>query len=109
MDGKPITQREALELLEDLERRTLRTTPVKLPSGRRAEVRTVCMIFDDLAAQQAVPDGHVPQIFGSVLYSPEPESLYIVGLWTYGSAAEAKARHPEAVAEFESGRVHGGL
>ena len=105
VDGKPITLRDALELLEDLERRTLRKTPVTLPSGSPAVVRTVLTVFDDEASRGPVPRDHTPQIYASVLYSQEPENRYMQALWMYGSPEEAKAGHPEAVDEFVSGRT----
>lgn len=96
---------EALELLEDLDVRTLFKSEVRLPGGRPAVVRTVLTVFDDAASRAAVPAGHVPQIYASILYSPEPENRYLRSLWTYGSPAEAKAGHPEAAHEFASGRA----
>lgn len=105
IDGTPITLATALELLEDLEARTLHVTVVTLPSGTEAEVRTVLKVFDDDASRGPVPEGHVPQIYASVLYSPSPENRHLHALWTYGSREEAKTCHMEAVDEFVSGRT----
>ncbi|MFE2539013.1 hypothetical protein [Actinacidiphila glaucinigra] len=105
MNGRPITTRQAAFLLGDLNRRTLHWTPVRLPGGVPAEVRTVCSVFDDDAATEHVPQGYVPQVFASNLYTPAPESRFLVQLWTYGSPAEANAGHREAVEEFLSGRA----
>lgn len=105
LDGKPTTLHEALELLEDLDARTLCASSITLPSGQPAVVRTVLKVFDDDASRGPVPDDHVPQIYASILFSPEPENRYIHALWTYGSADDAKAGHPDAVDEFTSGRT----
>ena len=105
LDGKPITMGEAIELLEDLEKRSLRSTPITLPSGKPAVVRTVLTVFDDEASRGEVPEGHIPQVYASILYSPEPENRFIHALWTYGSPQEAAAGHAEAVDEFTSGRT----
>ncbi|MFC9505444.1 hypothetical protein [Streptomyces sp. NPDC057002] len=103
LDGKPVTLRVAAELYEDFERRVLYTTPVTLPDGRPAIVRTLCLVFDDEAATEMVPEDHVPQVFASAAYHPTGWCLH--RLWTYGSPEEAKAAHPEAVEEFTSGRA----
>ncbi|MFV0135534.1 hypothetical protein ACLGIH_20320 [Streptomyces sp. HMX87] len=106
LQGEPITTREAIELAEDLDRCTLVWTPIRLPSGRPAVVRTVFQVFDDEASRGPVPEGHVPQLYASVLYTAGPEPRFVKRLWTYGSEAEARSGHPEATAEFQSGRVH---
>lgn len=115
LDGEPITAREAVELSEDLDRCTMYWTPITLPDGRRVEVRTVFTVFDEEAQKGAVPKGHVPQLYASVVYTadarnrplrldlPDPEKRPVYRLWTYGSLDEAKAGHPEAVYEFASG------
>ncbi|WP_329271868.1 hypothetical protein [Streptomyces sp. NBC_01451] len=105
LQGEPISVREAIELADNLDHCTLLWTPVTLASGRLAIVRTLFRVFDDEASQRAVPEGHVPQLYASVLFTPAPENRFLKRLWTYGSPAEAHAGHPEAVIEFQSGRV----
>jgi hypothetical protein len=106
LTGEPITAREAVELSEDLDRCTLRWTPIRLPSGEPAVVRTVFRVFDEEARQGFVPEGHEPQLYASALYTADAEPREVKQLWTYGSFDEAKAAHPEATDEFQSGRVH---
>lgn len=106
LHGEPITMREALELVDDVERCTMFWTHIRLPTGQSAIVRTIFRVFDDEASQSEVPHGHEPQLYASVLFTPAPEHRFLKRLWTYGSLAEAKAGHPEATSEFQSGRVH---
>lgn len=106
MQGEPISLREAIELCNNLERITLVWTPIALASGQPAIVRTIYRVFDDEASRGPVPQEHTPQMYISVLYTPPPESRFLARLWTYSSVAEAQAGHPEATAEFQSGRIH---
>lgn len=106
LEGEPIPLREAIELADDLDRCTLVWTPLTLPSGRPAVLRTIFRVFDDEAPDGPVPAGHEPQLYASVLYTADPEPRFLKRLWTYASAAEANAAHPEAVEEFRSGRAH---
>lgn len=111
LDGTPITTRAAITLSEDTDHCTLVWTPIRLPesagalAGSEAVVRTLFIVFDDEASKGPVPEGHVPQLYASDLYTAGPEGRFVRRLWTYGSADEAKAGHPEAVAEFQSGRA----
>ncbi|MGW3153753.1 hypothetical protein [Streptomyces sp. NPDC001089] len=105
IDGNPISLHRALNLLEDIDARTLVATSISLPGGQPCVVRSVLTVFDDAASRGPVPAGHVPQIYASIAFSPEPENRLLHVLWTYGSAAEAEAGHPEAVDEFASGRT----
>ncbi|MEU1552181.1 hypothetical protein ABZ517_05590 [Streptomyces scabiei] len=105
LQGEPISLREALELSDDLERCTLFWSPITLPSGRPAIVRTLFRVFDDEASHGPVPEGRVPQMYASVVFTPAPENRFLARLWTYGSREEAHAAHPEATYEFQSGNA----
>ncbi|AZM47838.1 hypothetical protein DMB38_20425 [Streptomyces sp. WAC 06738] len=119
LDGQAITARAAVELSEDLDRCTMYWTPTTLADGRQVEVRTVFTVFDEEAQKGPVPEGHVPHLYASSVYPPNPDPkcrplpLDIPGtgeppvyrLWVYGSLDEAKAGHPEAVEEVISGRA----
>lgn len=101
-DGRPITLREACDLVEDLERRTLRKTPV-VRAGRPYLVRTVCLVFDPEAATGPVPDDHEPSIFGSALYTLPPVNDVVRLLWEYSTPQAALERHDEAVRALTAG------
>lgn len=115
LDLQPITAAQAVELADDLERCTLYWTPINLPDGRPAMVRTIFTVFDEEAQQGPVPEGHEPHLYATCVYTPEPDNKLlrldlpsrggrpVHRLWTYGSVAEAKAGHPEAVFEITSG------
>ncbi|MGW3860666.1 hypothetical protein ACWEDZ_04190 [Streptomyces sp. NPDC005047] len=103
LDGGPVTTRQAAELFSNLDRRTLHSTEIVLPSKAPAVVRTLCLVFDHCAATEMVPESHVPQVFASACY--DDRGRLLKALWTYGSPEEAKAAHPEAVDEFLSGRA----
>jgi hypothetical protein len=104
--GEPVTIREAADLFEDLDSRTLYSEKIVLPSGTPALVRTLCLILDDDAATRAdLGAGHVPQFASACYWGGADLRECVVPLWTYGSSAEAKAGHREAVEEFRSGRA----
>ena len=115
LNGEPITAAAAVELSEDLERCTMYWTPVNLPDGRPAMVRTIFTVFDEEAQRGPVPAGHVPHLYATAVYTadaenrplaldvPNREGRRVFRLWTYGSLDEAKTGHPEAVYEIAQG------
>ncbi|MFE4527140.1 hypothetical protein ACFRMO_08070 [Streptomyces anulatus] len=108
LNAEPITLRAATELYENLDARTLHRTELRLPDGREAVVRTICLVFEHRLATCAaaeLPPGYLPQVFGSALYLADERQRFLGALWTYGLPAEARAGHAEAVDEYASGRA----
>lgn len=106
LQGRPISACEAVELSEDIDRCTVIWTPVTLPSGTAAVVRTLYLVIDERASRGPVPEDYEPQLYASDLYTAEVQPRFVWRLCTYASLSLAAAGHPRAVEEFVTGRTH---
>ncbi|MET9360419.1 hypothetical protein ABZX93_05870 [Streptomyces sp. NPDC006632] len=109
LDGRPATPREATWLMEDVERRTLHKSDLRLATGEWVTVRTVALVFDpDAATDMVVSEGYRPPVWATSLYTPAPDNALLDVLCTYDDPDEAVREHRAALSMIAVGTNEAG-